>query len=71
VVTAFQPSPYARSRRADFKNTADNAPLESWGQLDLLGLCVYYEESGKPARDIRWRGTVPEFIRLEWRLPSP
>ena len=56
---------------ADFKNAADGSPLQSWSQLDLLGLCAYYDEPGKPTREVRWRGAVPEFTRLEWRLLAP
>ncbi len=54
---------------ADFKNTADGTPLESWSQLDLLGLCAYHHAPGKgpPAQVRAWRGKEIEFLRLEWK----
>lgn len=53
---------------ADFKNTAaDGAPLKSWSQLDMLGICAHYEEKGKPSKPLRRNGPVPEFKRLEWK----
>jgi hypothetical protein len=53
---------------ADFKSTAaDGAPLKSWSQLDVLGLCAYHQEKGQPAKPPRWNGPAPEFIRLEWK----
>jgi len=52
---------------ADFKSTADGAPLKSWSQLDVLGFCAHYEEKGQPAKPPRWCGPTPEFKRVEWR----
>jgi acetyl esterase/lipase len=53
---------------ADFKNTADGVPLKSWNELDVLGVCAYYQERGQPAGPVRpWRGPLPEFQRLEWQ----
>lgn len=51
----------------DFVNTANGAPLKSWGQIDLLGLCAHYEDKGPAAKPVHWRGPVPDFKRLEWR----
>ncbi|MCX6907968.1 MAG: dienelactone hydrolase family protein [Verrucomicrobia bacterium] len=52
---------------ADFKSTVAGAPLKSWSQLDLLGICAHYEEKGQPSKPVRWRGPTPEFKRLKWR----
>jgi hypothetical protein len=53
---------------ADFKNTADGAPLKSWSQLDQLGLCAYHGGGkGAPAQVRSWKGKEIEFLRLEWK----
>ncbi|MBI5683656.1 MAG: acetylxylan esterase [Verrucomicrobia bacterium] len=53
---------------ADLKSTAaDGAPLKSWSQLDVLGLCAYHQEKGQPSKPLRWNGPAPEFRRVEWK----
>lgn len=55
---------------ADFK-TSDGLVLESWEQLDQLALCARFEESQTEKRPepVLWKGEIPTFHRLEWRLP--
>ena len=50
---------------SDFKDTEGGAPLKSWAQLDVLGICANYEMKGE--QSVPWKGSEPEFKRLEWR----
>jgi dienelactone hydrolase len=52
---------------ADFTPTDESADtLESWAQLDQLGLCGSFP-AARPAREPGWDGPLPEFLRVEWR----
>jgi len=54
---------------ADFVPTNDkDGPLTSWAQLDVLGICGFHSEE-RPARQPAWDGPLPEFQRVEWRIP--
>jgi hypothetical protein len=62
---------------ADFKDAADDSPLTSWSQLDLLGIGARIQEMNphgkfkplpnQPAKPLPWRGPAPEFLRLQWK----
>ena len=44
----------------------DGAPA-SWAEIDQLGLCAHFVEHGSAANNVPvWKGTAPEFVRLEW-----
>jgi len=54
---------------ADFVPTNEkDGPLTSWAQLDVLGICGFHPEE-RPARRPAWDGPLPEFQRVEWRIP--
>jgi len=56
-----------RFEPADFTPTDESAgPLESWSQLDQLGLCGFFPGE-RPARKPAWDGPLPEFLRVEWQ----
>ena len=51
----------------DFSPTDPSAgPLESWSELDQLGLCGFFNGE-RPAREPGWNGPQPEFTRIEWQ----
>jgi hypothetical protein len=51
----------------DFVPTNEkDGPLESWAQLDVLGICGFHSEE-RPARQPVWNGPPPQFKRIEWR----
>jgi dienelactone hydrolase len=62
---------------ADFKDVADDSPLKTWSQLDLLGIGASAQEMNphgkfkplphQPATPMPWKGPPPEFMRLEWK----
>lgn len=56
---------------SDFKALEDGSPLKSWDHLDLLGLCVVYNDNGNAAPPPVWHGSEPEFVRLEWASTPP
>jgi hypothetical protein len=54
---------------ADFVPTNEkDGPLTSWAQLDVLGICEFHPEE-RPTRQPAWDGPLPEFHRVEWRIP--
>ncbi len=54
---------------ADFVPTNEkDGPLTSWAQLDVLGICGFHPEE-RPTRQPAWDGPLPEFQRVEWRIP--
>jgi hypothetical protein len=51
----------------DFESTDESGgPLESWAELDQLGLCGFFP-GVRPAHEPVWEGPPPEFTRIEWR----
>jgi len=62
---------------ADFKDAADDSPLKSWSQLDLLGLGARVQEMNphgkfkplpnQPDTPVPWKGPPPQFLRVEWK----
>ena len=61
-------------RPTDFKEAQTGAALQTWAEIDELGLCAKYQVKkgkaqtfpGKP-----WQGPRPKLIRLEWQVKAP
>lgn len=47
--------------------TSADGLLQSWSQIDQLGLCAHYVTSGATASQAPlWKGPAPEFLRVAW-----
>ncbi|MFP6900553.1 MAG: acetylxylan esterase [Opitutales bacterium] len=58
-------------RPADFKEVQSGAALQTWAELDQLGLCAKYQVKRGKAKtfpETPWQGPRPNFIRLEWQM---
>jgi len=53
---------------SDFTTPDKQQPLESWEQVDLLGLRAFYQQRG--SKEIfgsnRWKGSQPRFRNMRW-----
>ncbi len=59
---------------SDFKNVTGGPPLQSWAELDELGLVAKHTIRGAKPVEVAaepWQGPRPVFRRLEWQLPAP
>ncbi len=45
--------------------SADGSPT-SWSEIDQLGLCAHFSARGSNNQATLWKGSAPEFLRLEW-----
>jgi hypothetical protein len=55
---------------ADFKEVQTGAALQTWAEIDELGLCARYQvKKGKAQTypETPWQGPRPKFIRLQWQ----
>jgi len=52
----------------DFTTPDKQQPLESWQQVDLLGLRAFYQQRGseKIFGSKRWKGPQPHFRNMRW-----
>jgi len=63
-----------RLNPADFKEVQTGNTLQTWAELDELGLCAKYQvKRGTPQTFPKtpWKGARPELIRLEWQMKAP
>ena len=58
----------------DFKEVQTGNTLQTWAEIDELGLCAKYQvKRGTPQTFPKtpWKGARPELIRLEWQMKAP
>jgi cephalosporin-C deacetylase-like acetyl esterase len=63
-----------RLNPADFKEVQTGNTLQTWAEIDELGLCAKYQvKRGTPQTFPKtpWKGARPELIRLEWHMKAP
>ena len=61
-------------KRPHFKEAQSGAALQTWAELDQLGLCAKYQVKRGKAKtfpETPWKGPRPKFIRLEWEVKGP
>ena len=53
---------------SDFTTPDKHQPLESWEQVDLLGLRAFYQQRGSEEifGSNRWKGSQPRFRNMRW-----
>ena len=46
--------------------TSPDGALTTWAELDQIGLCAHFTTKGASSQPALWKGSAPEFLRLEW-----
>ena len=61
-------------RPTGFKEVQTGAALQTWAEIDELGLCAKYQVKKGKAQTFpgkHWQGPRPKLIRLEWQVKAP